>query len=44
MRQEMLAVLTSEQKAQLEQKRAEFKGRGNERGHRKGQRNEPEDQ
>ena len=44
MRQEMLAVLTSEQKAQLEQKRAEFQGRGNERGHRKDQRNEPEDQ
>jgi protein CpxP len=45
MRQEMLSVLTPEQKAQLEQKRAEFKNnRGNERGHRKGQRNEPEDQ
>jgi periplasmic protein CpxP/Spy len=32
MRQEMLAVLTSEQKAQLEQKRAEFKTKRAERG------------
>ncbi len=44
MRQEMLSVLTTEQKAQLDQKRAEFKGSWNERGHRKGQRNEPQDQ
>lgn len=44
MRQEMLSVLTPEQKAQLEQKRAEGKDRWNERGHRKGQRNEPKDQ
>jgi protein CpxP len=43
MRQEMLAVLTPEQKAQMEQKRAEFKDKGNERGHRKGQRNKPEE-
>jgi periplasmic protein CpxP/Spy len=34
MRQEMLAVLTSEQKAQLEQKRAEFKAKRAERGER----------
>lgn len=44
MRQEMLAVLTPEQKAQMEQKRAEFKDKRSERGHRKGQRNEPKDQ
>ena len=44
MRQEMLAVLTPEQKAQMEQKRAEFKDKGNERGNRKGQRDKPEDQ
>jgi protein CpxP len=35
MRQEMLAVLTAEQKAQLEQKRVEFKTRRAERGERK---------
>jgi len=36
-RQQMLAVLTPEQKTQLEQKRAEFKGRGAERRGRKGE-------
>lgn len=35
MRQEMLAVLTAEQKTQMEQKRAEFKARRAERGERK---------
>ena len=37
MRQEMLSVLTAEQKTQLEQKRAEFKARGAERRGRKGE-------
>jgi periplasmic protein CpxP/Spy len=37
MRQEMLSVLTPEQKTQLEQKRAEFKARGGERRGRKGE-------
>lgn len=37
MRQEILAVLTPEQKTQLEQKRAEFKARGGERRGRKGE-------
>ena len=37
MRQEMLSVLTTEQKTQLEQKRAEFKARGAERRGRKGE-------
>lgn len=37
MRQEMLSVLTAEQKAQLEQKRAEFKAKRGERGERKSQ-------
>jgi Spy/CpxP family protein refolding chaperone len=37
MRQEMLAVLTPEQKTQLEQKRAEFKAREAERRGRKGE-------
>jgi Spy/CpxP family protein refolding chaperone len=36
MRQEMLAVLTAEQKAQLEQKRTEMKAKRAERGERKG--------
>jgi protein CpxP len=36
-RQEMLSVLTPEQKTQLEQKRAEFKARGAERRGRKGE-------
>jgi Spy/CpxP family protein refolding chaperone len=35
MRQEMQSVLTTEQKAQIEQKRAEFKARFGERGERK---------
>jgi protein CpxP len=35
MRQEILSVLTAEQKAQLEQKRAEFKAKRAERGERK---------
>jgi periplasmic protein CpxP/Spy len=37
MRQEILSVLTPEQKTQLEQKRAEFKARGGERRGRKGE-------
>jgi protein CpxP len=37
MRQEMLSVLTPDQKTQLEQKRAEFKARGGERRGRKGE-------
>jgi periplasmic protein CpxP/Spy len=37
MRQEMLSLLTPEQKTQLEQKRAEFKARGAERRGRKGE-------
>lgn len=44
MRQEMLAVLTPEQKTQLEQKRAEFKNRQAERKHNRGERNQPQDQ
>jgi Spy/CpxP family protein refolding chaperone len=35
MRQEMQAVLTAEQKAQIEQKRAEMKAKRAERGERK---------
>jgi len=35
MRQEMQSVLTTEQKAQIEQKRAEFKAKGGDRGERK---------
>ena len=34
MRQEMQSVLTTEQKAQIEQKRAEFKAKRGERGNR----------
>ena len=37
LRQEMLAVLTPEQKTQLEQKRAEFKAKRAERGARQSQ-------
>jgi protein CpxP len=37
MRQEIVSVLTPEQKTQLEQKRAEFKARGGERRGRKGE-------
>ncbi len=37
LRQEMLSVLTPEQKTQLEQKRADFKARGAERRGRKGE-------
>jgi protein CpxP len=44
LRQDMLSVLTAEQKTQLEQKRAEFKTRWAERGHNKGERNQPEEQ
>jgi protein CpxP len=44
MRQEMLAVLTPEQKTQLDQKRAEFKANGNQRGHHKGERDKPENE
>lgn len=44
MHQEMMSVLTAEQKTQLEQKRAEFKARRGERGHHKGERNRPEQQ
>jgi len=44
MRQEMLAVLTPEQKTQMEQKRAEFKNKGDQRGHQKGERDNPEDE
>ena len=43
MRQDMLAVLTPDQKTQLEQKRAEFKSREGQRRH-KGERNQPEEQ
>jgi periplasmic protein CpxP/Spy len=43
MRQEMLAVLTADQKTQLDQKRAEFKGREGQRRH-KGERNQPQEQ
>jgi periplasmic protein CpxP/Spy len=45
LRQEMLSVLTPEQKTQMEQKRAEFEENRGQRGHRKGgERNEPKDQ
>jgi protein CpxP len=44
MRQEMLAVLTPEQKAQMEQKRAEFKDKSNGRSRHKGQGNKPEEE
>ncbi len=44
MRQEMLAILTPEQKTQLEQKRAEFKAKENQRGHHKGEESKPENQ
>lgn len=44
LRQEMLSVLTPEQKTQMELKRAEFKDKWNQRGHHKGERNEPKDQ
>ena len=44
LRQEMLSVLTPEQKTQLEQKRAEFKNRSTDREHRKGERNQPKEQ
>ena len=44
LRQEMLAVLTSDQKAQLEQKRAEFKNRWIERQQNKGERTQPKEQ
>jgi protein CpxP len=44
MRQEMLAILTPEQKTQLEQKRAEFKAKGIEGGHHQGERSNPEDE
>src|SRR2546423_8410240 len=39
LRQEMLSVLTPEQKKQLEQNRAEFKNRSTDPEHRKGERN-----
>jgi protein CpxP len=44
MRQEMLAVLTPEQKTQMEQKRAEFKDKWQNRGHHKGDGDKPEDE
>ena len=44
LRQEMLSVLTPEQKTQLEQKRAEFKNRSTDREHRKGERNQRKEQ
>jgi periplasmic protein CpxP/Spy len=44
LRQEMMAILTPEQKAQLEQKRAEFKQRWSERAHHQGERTEPKEQ
>lgn len=44
MRQEMLAVLTPEQKTQMEQKRAEFKDKWQNRGHHKGEGDKPEDE
>jgi len=44
MRQEMLAVLTPEQKTQIEQKRAEFKDKWNQRGPHKGEGDKPEDE
>jgi len=43
MRQDMLAVLTPEQRTQLEQKRAEFKSQEGQRRH-KGERNQPQEQ
>lgn len=44
MRQEMLSVLTPEQKTQMEQKRAEFKDKWNQRGQHKGRHGKPEDE
>jgi protein CpxP len=44
LRQEMMSILTPEQKTQLDQQRAEFKARGGERGHHKGERNQPKEQ
>ena len=44
LRQEMLAVLTPDQKTQLDQKRAEFKARWAERAGHKGERNQPKQQ
>lgn len=44
LRQEMLSILTPEQKTQMEQKRAEFKAKWAERGHHKGERNQQEEQ
>jgi periplasmic protein CpxP/Spy len=44
LRQEMLSVLTADQKTQLEQKKAELKARWGERGHHKGERNQPDEQ
>jgi protein CpxP len=44
MRQEMLSVLTPEQKTQMEQKRAEFKDKWNQGDHHKGDRDKPEDE
>ena len=44
LRQEMLSVLTAEQKTQMEQKRAEFKTRWAERRQHKGERNQPNEQ
>ncbi|HEV7395394.1 MAG TPA: Spy/CpxP family protein refolding chaperone [Pyrinomonadaceae bacterium] len=42
--QDMLSILTPEQKTQMEQKRAEFKAKWAERGHHKGERNQQEEQ
>jgi len=44
LRQDMLSILTPEQKTQMEQKRAEFKAKWAERGHHKGERNQQEEQ
>ena len=44
LRQEMLSVLTADQKTQLEQKKAELKARWGERGHHQGERNQPDEQ
>jgi protein CpxP len=44
MHQEMLSVLTPEQKTQLEQKRAESKDKWNQGGHHKGDRDKQEDE
>src|SRR6267142_1087205 len=44
LRQEMLSVLTPEQKTQMEQKRAEFKNHLTEREHRNGERKQPKEQ